>query len=575
MMHESDSTMAVLRARERDDTLLAGQRQVLTLLARSAPFRQTLTALCEVIEARLPRALCSILLLSPETGTLHHGAAPRLPGRYCDAIDGAKIGPSAGSCGTAAYLRRSVIVEDIAADPLWAAYKDVALPCSLRACASTPILDSDGAVLGTFAIYHVEAGPFESRELGVLLDFTELATIVIQTERRRAELAGAEAALRQRQKLDSLGVLAGGIAHDFNNLLTIMLSNVGLARLQMPASSPALPYMNDVETTVLRASDLTRQLLAYSGKGRVAVEVTDLSSVVSGMAKLLSLALPAKVSLDLVLAADLPLIDADPAQLQQVVMNLITNAAEAIGPLEGTVHIATRVAELSGASMGGLLPEAPAPGSHVELEVSDTGCGMTPEIMARIFDPFFTTKQTGRGLGLSAMLGILRSHHAGLRVRSKVGEGSTFQVFFPVSSRTPARVEPQPKGPSAPPGRGLALVVDDEPAIRASLAGLMRVLGFDVDTASDGVEALERVEVHGASLSVVLMDLTMPRMGGVEALAELRKRAPDLPVILCSGYSEEHVASDLMPEDLVHFLQKPYSLEDLERALVTVRRTRV
>ena len=564
------------RAGECDAALLDGQRLVLELLAQGAALPQALGALCSAIERRIPRAICSVLLLDAEVGVLRHGAAPRLPAAYCAAIDGASIGPVAGSCGTAAFLRHSVIVEDIATDPLWAAYSELALPHSLCACASIPIFDPEGAVLGTFAIYHSRPGSFDASELEVLHDFSGLATVVIQTERRRLELAAAETVVSQAQKLESLGVLAGGIAHDFNNLLAIMTTNLSLAQRHIARDSEALTFVKATELAALRAADLTKQLLAYAGKGRFVVRPLDLSPSIEQMTQLLSVALPKKVTLEIALAPALPLIEGDAAQLQQVVMNLVTNAADSIADAEGTVRVTTAVIELGDAiTLGPLLPQRLEPGRYVTLRVEDSGCGMRPEVMARIFDPFFTTKMTGRGLGLSAILGILRSHRAGLRLHSEPGKGSAFEIFFPALAGAGESPDAPAVSTLPPVQAGVALVVDDEPALREAAAHLFRAIGFGVVTAANGLEALACVAQRGAELSVVLMDLTMPKMGGAEAVVELRKLRPELPVILCSGYSEEAAIERTRSLERVQFLQKPYQLHELEQAVeLALTRTR-
>jgi len=374
--------------------------------------------------------------------------------------------------------------------------------------------------------------------------------------------------LRQAQKLDSLGVLAGGIAHDFNNLLAAMLGNLNLAELNLSPAAPAMTYLKNVEAAVLRAADLTKQMLAYSGKGRFVIRPVDLSAVVIEMAHLLSIALPKKVTLMREVGADLPMIDADVAQMQQVVMNLVTNAAEAIGDAEGIVRITTGAREIDEACAASFfIPRRLSPGRYVTLEVSDTGCGMTEEVMARIFDPFFTTKRSGRGLGLSAMLGILRVHHASLKLRSEPGKGSTFELYFPASASPRAPVPDAIRRGAQVPPSGLALVVDDERAIRQTAAQVLRTLGFEAIQAADGLEAIERVRERGAELKLVLMDLTMPRLGGAEALVQIRELQPELPVILCSGYSEEEVLQRCPEQQRVAFLQKPYQLHELEQAV--------
>src|ERR1035438_714040 len=246
----------------------------------------------------------------------------------------------------------------------------------------------------------------------------------------------SEEALRQSQKLESLGVLSGGIAHDFNNLLSIILGNSNIAAMHLPPESPAMPYLGQIEQATLRAADLTRQLLAYAGKGRFQVIEVDLNRLVVEMTQLLTVTLSKKAVIRYDLSPSLPFISADPSQMQQLVMNLVTNASEAIGDeVSGLITVRTGVQLVDEATQAGLLPALPlSTGEYVTLEVSDIGCGMTPEVRERIFDPFYTTKFTGRGLGLSAMLGILRSHHGSLKVYSEQSRGSVFKLFLPALS---------------------------------------------------------------------------------------------------------------------------------------------
>jgi len=381
------------------------------------------------------------------------------------------------------------------------------------------------------------------------------------------ELKRVEADLRQAQKLESLGLLAGGIAHDFNNLLAAILGNLSLAQNEISSDSSVAPYLENVEKTVLKASDLTRQLLAYSGRGHFQVAPQDLNQVVQDTAQLLQVSISKKITLRFRLAPELPAFEADVAQIQQVVMNLVTNASDAIGDTEGTITISTQVKDLDGGYIASTFPtQNLRPGNYVVLEVSDTGCGMSKEILARIFDPFFTTKRAGRGLGLSAMLGILRGHGAGIKIYSEVGRGSSFKVFFPAQSQRPPSVK---RAEAEAPSRfsGTVLLVDDEPVILESTAALLGVLGFSVITASDGLEAVTKFEAGPDGIDLVLMDLTMPRMNGHEAFERMRSLRADVPIILCSGYSEQDLVQGIRDHGHAGFLQKPYLLADLKRAL--------
>jgi PAS domain S-box-containing protein len=393
--------------------------------------------------------------------------------------------------------------------------------------------------------------PFLDGE-GRLLKFVAIRTDI--TSRKEAEEA-----LRISQKLESLGVLAGGIAHDFNNLLTTILGNAELAALGIPSESPAQPFLAQIDEAVLKAANLTRQLLAYAGKGRFVLADIDLNLLVREMTQLLSVTITKKVVIRYDLAPSLPLVSADPSQIQQVVMNLVTNASEAIGDeRSGLVTIRTSTQILDDVyvrSIGSALPLAP--GHFVILEVTDTGCGMTPAIVDRIFDPFFTTKFSGRGLGLSAMLGILRSHHGSIKIYSEPGKGSTFKVFLPVvedAARTPEiAVEQAPWK-----GQGLLLLVDDESQARAVARAHAESLGFRIIEAADGREGLQIFEEQHREIALVLLDLTMPHMDGREAFQRMRALDSAVPIVLTSGFNEQEVTEQFLGRGLAGFLPKPF-----------------
>ncbi len=368
-----------------------------------------------------------------------------------------------------------------------------------------------------------------------------------------------EESLRQSQKLESLGVLSGGIAHDFNNLLTSILGNTNLGTMHLAPESPARPYLEQIEKATLRAADLTRQLLSYAGKGLLQVIDVDLNRLVVEMTQLLSVSISRKAVVRFDLASNLPAISGDPSQMQQLVMNLVTNASEAIGPdVSGLITVRTGVQMVDETTNAGLLSALPlAPGRYVTLEVSDTGCGMTLEVKERIFDPFFTTKFTGRGLGLSAMLGILRSHHGSLKVYSELGRGSVFKLFLPTVTREAEEpVSRHPMGDWR--GEGTLLVVDDEPGARSVARGLAEALGFQVLEAADGLEAVALFKLRHAEICGVLMDLTMPHLDGRQAFLQMQEVDHQVPVVLTSGYSEEDVLTDFLGKGLAGFLPKPY-----------------
>jgi PAS domain S-box-containing protein len=407
-----------------------------------------------------------------------------------------------------------------------------------------------------------------------LLDSRRVYHAVLRdlTDRKRAEAerAALERQLFQAQKMESLGVLAGGIAHDFNNLLMGVLGHAGLALDQLNPLHPAKRNLEAIQKAGQRAADLTRQMLAYSGRGRFEVRNLDLSVQVEEMLHLLEVSLPKTVVLNLGLKQGLPAVSADASQIQQVIMNLVINAAEAIGEASGTIMLATGAQRVDEAAIRTMLVgQDVAPGTYVFLEVSDTGCGMDPDTMSRIFEPFFTTKFTGRGLGLSAIMGIVRGHKGALRVYSEPGHGTTFKVLLPALNVIPEGAADAPEE-ALHPGRGLVLVVDDDETVRAVARQALEMRGFQVLEAQDGLEAVELVRAQGAALGVVLLDMTMPRMGGEEAFREMRLLQPDIRVILSSGYNEVEAMGRFMGKGLKGFIQKPYGPRELLAKIQTI-----
>jgi PAS domain S-box-containing protein len=394
--------------------------------------------------------------------------------------------------------------------------------------------------------------------LGTAFDVTERVTA------NEARLK-VERKLLEAQKLESLGLLAGGVAHDFNNLLTVIQGNANMLRDTWEEPALAQDCLRNIEDTCRRASDLVRQMLAYSGRGRIHVQPLNLNRLIQEIAQLLSISIPKSVSLCFELADELPPVEADAAQIQQVVMNLVTNAAEAIGDAEGRVTLRSGVRELGETDVTGLrVVEALNPGSFVYLEVADTGSGMDGETQARIFDPFFTTKFTGRGLGLAAMQGIVRGHGGGVEIQSKPGAGTLFRVYLPARSGVAVAVEVPPERSGAGwQGAGLILVADDEPGIRDLAKRVLERAGFEVILAGDGQEAIEQVRAHQAELRLLLLDLTMPRLGGDAALANIRAMGFTGPVIRWSGYVQNEASTDLQAA----FLRKPFSSEEMLAAV--------
>jgi len=367
--------------------------------------------------------------------------------------------------------------------------------------------------------------------------------------------------MREAQKLESIGLLAGGVAHDFNNLLMGILGNASLALDMLGAHDHSTrDAIEDVVRATERAAELTRQLLAYAGKGRFVVGPADLSSLVRELVPLIQASIPRKVRLILQLANDLPGIEADKAQLEQLAMNLIINAGEAIEG-DGTVTVTTFVRRIEPADRGLFLSDHELSGSYVTFEVRDTGMGMDDETRQRIFDPFFSTKFLGRGLGLSAALGIVRGHKGAIRVESAPGRGTTFEVIFPAGDAVPTR--PPRESRPVESGQGTILVVDDEEIIRNLLVATLQSRGYKVLLAENGAEALTVFSRNIREVSMVLLDLVMPVMSGDEVLPHLFIMNPAVRVVVSSGQDPEECMRKLHDPRVSAYLQKPYRVATL------------
>jgi PAS domain S-box-containing protein len=399
----------------------------------------------------------------------------------------------------------------------------------------------------------------EVRIVGSIRDITE-------QKRAETERLKLEQQMQQAQKLESLGLLAGGIAHDFNNLLTGVLGSAELALLELPADHAARRRVEAIRPIARRATELCRELLAYSGRARFDVVPLDLSALVREMEELLQVSLPKKTRLERDLAADLPAVVGDATQLRQIVLNLVINAAEAMDG-SGSVRIRTQARRCSASELvSEYVSETPPDGEYVLLEVSDQGPGMSEAVRSHLFDPFFTTKFSGRGLGLAAVLGIVRGHRGTVQVVSEPGKGSTFRLLLPVAAA--ALAETRDVRAEAPwTGQGRVLLVDDEASVREVSAAMLAHLGFEVTLAEGGRRALELFQGSADGFRLAIVDLTMPDLGGVEVARELLRIRPGMPVLVTSGYSEEEGAALLGHEGVRGFLAKPFSLEELRQKI--------
>lgn len=492
-------------------------------------------------EVRTNPAFAEILGLAPDRdGALAAGAAGGTPANYRVMQAGRELAPEELPMQRAVRENREVRNCELTIVRADETAREVLAD-------AVPVTDEGGRVRGC---------------VGTFLDLTD-------RKRREDERLQLERKLQETQKLESLGVLAGGIAHDFNNLLTGVLGAASLARRELPSGLPVREYLDHIEKAAERAADLCRQMLAYSGRGRFVVAPLDLSALVAELLPLLQVSIAKRVQLQVDTPAGLPPVQADATQMRQVVMNLVINAAEAIGDRHGVVRVQLRRLQVDERYLRDLqLAEELRPGDHVALEVSDTGCGMDAATVRRIFDPFFTTKFTGRGLGLAAVLGIVRGHRGGIKVYSEPGRGTTFKLIFPtVEGSARAGEVAIDFAEDSWRGEGTILIVDDEPMVRSVGRRLVEALGFTVETAADGQEALERFAAAPARYRAVLLDLTMPRRDGEETFRDLRAVDPAVRVILMSGFNEQEAIARFAGKGLAAFLQKPFALPALRQAL--------
>jgi len=683
--------------------LLAWEKVALEMVGSAASLHDLLDQLMLDLEKQLQGAVCSVLLLDASGNCLRHGAAPSLPETYNDLIDGAMIGPTVGSCGTAAYTGRQVIVSDIGSDPLWSDYRELALAHNLQACWSTPILSGEGKVLGTFAIYYrtprhpiqteldliaravhitriaiersyVEAAlrgsekkfrmlfenagdaillmrgdklidcnvrtlemfgcktrdqivghsPYdfspsrqpngrESHEFAiekinaayagqpqyfewthskidgspflaeVSLDVVDLGEEVLLqasvrdiTERRQHQIQREqlERNMQEAQKLESLGVLAGGIAHDFNNILAAILGNAELLRLDvMSTSTMKLERLEEIRKAGSRARDLVQQILSFSRRQPTELKLIAVEQVIAGSLRLLRAGLPARLNLAFKCEADMPRVRADATQMQQVVINLVTNAMQAIqdGPGQIDVQLDTVLFDSALLQSHPVLAAFDKGSSNriVRLTVIDNGPGIEAGMIKRVFEPFFTTKPVGEGtgLGLSVVHGIVQGHQGAIEVESQLGCGATFRVYLPIA---PAQVgstgvNPNPVLSTASTDKGPSshiLFLDDDESVTRMVKQLLQLRGYRVDAYTDQRQALEAISADPASFDVVVTDYNMPGMQGLEVAREVRAIRADLPVAVTSGYIDEELRSGAEAVGVRELIPKPFAMQD-------------
>ena len=418
--------------------------------------------------------------------------------------------------------------------------------------------------LGNEKIVEVIAAPIFN-ERGDVVQIIESCRDL--TDRKKAEEGrlDLERQVQHAQKLESLGVLAGGIAHDFNNILMAILGNADLALHDLSTANPVYTNVKEIEFAARRAADLARQMLAYSGKGKFLIEKISLNEAVEEMTHMLKVSISKKAVIKFHLADNLPMIEADATQIRQIIMNLVTNASDAIDRTSGVISISTGAMDCDSAYLSSTYVDESLPeGQYVFVEVTDTGSGMNEETQEKLFDPFYSTKFTGRGLGLSTVLGIILSHGGAIKVYSELGKGTSIKVLLP-ACRDSNEISETETGEMREEwtGSGTILLVDDEESILSIGKQMLERIGFDVLTACDGREALSRFREHSDMIDLVILDLTMPHLDGEEAFRELRRIRRNIRVLMSSGYNEQEVTQRFSGKPLAGFLQKPYVFTEL------------
>jgi len=447
-------------------------------------------------------------------------------------------------------------------------YPEVAFLRELRAdgYVAVTLHGPNGAPIGFLGLIHdgpLDVDPRDSALFQAHVSRVTSELLRIRAERRCLTL---ERELLAAQRAESLGLLAGGVAHDFRNILATIVGNVDLAAAELSLDSPLHVRMGEIKTAASLASRLCSQLMSYAGRGRLTRQVVDVNQLIHDMEDLLGVSMTQKCQLDLGLASELPAVEGDVAQLQQVVLNLLTNASEATGRAGGTVSVRTSlVAASESPSHGAVLPPELHEGDHVLIEVMDEGCGMTPEVLERAFEPFFSTKSAlgCRGLGLAALAGIVRTHGGTVTAQTESGVGTTVRIYLPASPLTaPPRGWPQhPRAHSAVTTK--VLVADDEPTVREIAETMLVAAGFDVLLAADGQQTLAAVERHGDEIGCIILDLVMPHTDGAEVIRTLKRANSPIPIVISSGFPVDFLQEQFSPGDIAATLRKPYTADDL------------
>jgi len=540
--------------------------KILEELATGAPLEALLTYIVRFVEQESTGALCSVLLADDSGTQLEHGAAPSLPDFYNEAVNGLRIKQGMGSCGTAAFLRKRVIVEDIESHPFWRGFQP-AREAGLMACWSEPVLSADGQLLGTFAVYFRTCRAPKEEELGLIESAAHMASIAIGRVRSDESRSNLEEQMRQMQKIEAIGQLAGGLAHDFNNLLTPILVYGDIIKKSLNEDDGNWKKVNVIISSAHKAADLTKKLLSFGRKQILTMETLDLNGVIVSLLDLMQRTIRSNIEIETRLTPLGAPIFADRVQLEQILINFTVNAQDAFagkGKIvieTGTVILDDEFAETN---------PGMKTGPHVLLSFTDNGCGMPDEVVRHIFEPFYTTKPIGHGtgLGLATVYGIVKQHNGYVKVVTRVDRGTSFLVYLPkaggeikAQGASAAPVEP-PRSPNA-----TVLVVDDNEMIRDMAVEMLESSGYRVLVAGTALKAQEMMQASGPSIDLLVTDVVMPGLSGPELYERLSVKYPGLPVLYISGYTSDVELHDGSQHQEVLFLPKPFTCEQLLRKI--------
>jgi signal transduction histidine kinase len=539
--------------------------------------KSTLHEIAHIVEEQNPGFKCSILLV--EDGHFVKGAGPSLPDEYNNAIDGFAIGPTVGSCGTAIFWNVPVVVTDIQNDPLWTPFAELAKQAGVNACWSHPFTSKSGSVLGALAFYSAVPKIPTKEELNQLKGASRMTGLAV--ERGRAEEAlrikhqqalELEEQLRQAAKMEALGVLAGGVAHDFNNILAAILSNAQFTQLlidKIPESKEKERVESKLKSIVKagqRAGGFCKQLLSYAGHESIQIKNIEVGKLLSEIDSLVTAAISKRTTLKFDLCKDSIFINGDENQLLQVIMNLITNAGDVLKEDGGEILVSTKLVNLTSDELKKLSPENNyPPGKYVDLSVKDNGSGMSDQVKSKIFDPFYTTKSTGRGLGLSAVKGIVKMHNGVIYLKSELSKGTTFTVLLPVIDLEENTQDSQAHNKSQiKSGNNKQLLyVEDDDDILEIMTETLEFFDYQVVKASNGQEAVDIFRQSPNAFYCVILDLHMPILGGKKAAEVIFEINNKTPIIILSGNPDQISRDDFDESILVGSLMKPVEIEEL------------